>query len=52
MKKDFNIPPELQSRIIDFLYDVKVESHGWIYREAKDILEKLEKADESSNTSH
>jgi hypothetical protein len=42
MKKDFTIPNEVASRIIDFLYDVKSDGKGWIRDEAKSIIAKLE----------
>jgi hypothetical protein len=42
VQKDFTIPNDLASRIIDFLYDVKSNGRGWIQAEAKSLIAKLE----------
>lgn len=54
MRKDFTPSTELMCRLIDFLYDVKTESHGWMYQEARKLIRELEEeaGNESPNTSH
>jgi hypothetical protein len=44
MKKEFIIPDELKSEIIDLLYQVKTHAKGWMRDDAVNIIIKLEDA--------